>query len=63
MKEYDKLLFILSENEKYTETYLIRKSSKLAVVQALEDGMLCEIGKTDVGIPTYALTAKGKKNR
>ena len=63
MKEYNKLLYILKENEKYTETYLIRKSSKLAVAQAIEDGMLFEIGKNDIGIPQYVLTAMGAKHR
>ena len=63
MKEYRKLLFQLIRGEKYTKDYLVRKSSGVALEQAIEDGMICLIGKNDIEMPIYMLTEKGANFR
>lgn len=63
MKEYKKLLFILERGKKYTENFLVSKSSKKAFDEALEDGMIYVSGKTDISVLQYSLTEKGIQNR
>lgn len=59
MEEYQKFLWQLELGKRYAETYLVKKSSMAAVKKAVEDGVIYEVGKTDVGTPQYVITEKG----
>ena len=63
MEEYKKFLWQLEKGKPYAKTYLIRKSSESAVKKAVEDGVIYEVSKTDVGTPQYVITEKGIKER
>ena len=63
MEEYQKFLWQLEKGKRYVETFLVKKSSMEAVKKAVEDGVIREVGKTDVGTPQYVITEKGIKER
>lgn len=63
MEEYKKFLWQLEKGKRYAETFLVKKSSMAAVKKAVEDGVIYEVSKTDVGTPQYVITEKGIKER
>ena len=63
VEEYKKFLWQLEKGKHYAETFLVKKSSKAAVKKAVEDGVIYEVGKTDVGTPQYVITEKGIRER